>query len=409
MEKNNVNPTNNQNVDLSDVKKMFTDYYEKKKAQQQAPSRKTREEKLAKFFTPRKETEIFRILPPKPGHKRIEDAFFHVATTNIAGGKRKRNAVIYCPAHNDPKVPKLDINGKPELDSNGQPKMIPAPCPLCAKYDEIIATQNPSIKRLKKEEMNEEQLAIKAENDKIYKDGIQWQAKKFYIIRGIDKGAEKDGVKFWRFKHNYLSRGTLDKLLPVLEQFTKTQQTDFSDPKNGVDLTILMTDSIFQGHPYKEVTAIVCGEKSSLSNDPLIARSWLEDNTTWREVFVPKRAPNVEPYEYLEMVAKGTDPYWEDTDANNKHWVFPGRPDLEEKANTRTRNNDASNNADFELASDLMDDEYPPVTISNITESKVGKYVDNAIDLGNVALGETSEETHESDVEEKDEYSDLPF
>jgi len=41
------------------------------------------------------------------------------------------------------------------------------------------------------------------------------------------------------------------------------------------------------------------------------------------------------------MVANGTNPYWDETDANNKHWVFPGRPDLEEVANTRKANLDS--------------------------------------------------------------------
>jgi hypothetical protein len=39
--------------------------------------------------------------------------------------------------------------------------------------------------------MNDAQLAIKAKNDEIYKEAIKWEAKKFYIVRGIDKGAEK--------------------------------------------------------------------------------------------------------------------------------------------------------------------------------------------------------------------------
>jgi len=408
MENKNVSPN-----EMDDLKKMFSDY--QKKSQSQTSKRKSREDILAKYFVPRKTRESFRILPPKPGKKRIEEAFFHVVPTIGAGGKKRHGTVIYCPAHNDPKVPKMGADGKPVLDQNNNPVLVPAPCPLCAKYKKELAKQDQSLKGIKKENMNDTQKAIKAKNDEIYKEAIKWEAKKFYIVRGIDKGAEKDGVKFWRFKHNYKNQGTLDKLLPILEQFTTTQQADFSDPKEGTDLTILMTDSEFNGHVYKTISAIMFNNKSPLHADPILAREWLDDDITWREVFQPKKAPNTTPYEFLQMVVTGTSPYWDDTDANNKHWVFPGRPDLEEAANTRNRNLDADGEEDFEQASDL-DEELPRVTINNITESKVGTYNDDAVNLGAQTLAQAAEEesnaTTAEDVPEgtgSGDYDDLPF
>jgi glutaredoxin len=403
MENQNVGPQ-----ELDEIKKMFSDYT--KKSQTQGGRRKSREEILAKYFVPRKTKETFRILPPKPGKKRIEEAFFHVVPTIIAGGKRKYNTVIYCPAHNDQKIKKLDGNGNPVMDGNGNPITIPAPCPLCAKYKQLLSKQDPSLKGIKKENMNSTQLEIKESNDKIYKEAIVWEAKKFYIIRGIDKGVEKDGVKFWRFKHNFRNDGTLDKLLPILEQYIATQNVDYSSPVNGTDLNILMTDSEFNGHVYRKISGIIFNGKSSLHEDAVIAKQWLEDDITWRDVFKPRSAPGIEPYEYLEMVANGTNPYWDDIDQNNKHWVFPGRPDLEAAANTRTRNLDGDNEPDFEQASDL-DEEYPRVTISNITEAKVGVYVDNAVNLGEAALAETAEEPEDISPDESpsSDYNDLPF
>lgn len=411
MENQNANSTVPQGGDMSDLKKMFSDY--QKKSQTQTSRRISREDILAKYFVPRKTKETFRILPPKPGKKRIEEAFFHVVLTITAGGKKKHGTVVYCPAHNDAKVPKLGTDGKPILDQNNNPGLVPAPCPLCAKYKRTLVKQDQSLKGIKKENMNDAQLVVKAKNDEIYKEAIKWEAKKFYILRGIDKGHESDGVKFWRFKHNYKNQGTLDKLLPILEQFTTTQQADFSDPKNGTDLTILMTDSEFNGHIYKTISAIMFNNKSALHVDSILSRGWLDDNITWRDVFKPKQAPGMPPYEFLEAIAEGTNPYWEDTDQTNKHWVFPGRPALEEAANTRNRNLDKDSEEDFEQASDL-DEEYPRVTISNITESKVGTYIDNAVDLGAAALVETSEENlsetaGESSTSESGDYNNLPF
>ena len=417
------NQTQTGQQDMSQLKSMFSDYQKK---QTQSTNRKSREDLLAKYFVPRKTKEIFRILPPKAGKKHIEEAFFHVVTTNAAGGKKKHGTVIYCPAHNDPKVPKLGTDGKPLLDSNGAPMLVPAPCPLCARHKTWLAKQDPSLKGIKKENMNDLQLVVKAKNDEIYKEAIKWDAKKFYIVRGIDKGLEKDGVKFWRFKHNYKNQGTLDKLLPILEDYMTSQQADFSDAMTGTDLNIIMTDSEFNGHVYKAISAITAKGKSPLHADPQVMQVWVDDDVSWRDVFLPKKAPNTTPYEFLEMVAGGTSPYWEDTDQTNKHWVFPGRPDLEEKANTRTMNLD-SDDDDFEQASDL-NEELPRVTISNITPDKVGTFTDDATDLGKETLASapvTSAPVVESSVDDNSDaddnvdnsdmddgssdYDDLPF
>ncbi len=407
----NVNVTTPQGEDLSKLKQMFSNFDERKKAQ--AGARKTSEERLAKYFVPRKTTEHFRILPPKPGKNYIEEAFFHVVPVNVAGGKKKWG-IVYCPAHNDPKVQKLDSDGKPSFDQNGKPVMIPAPCPLCAKYKKEIVKQDPSIRGVKKENMTDAQLVIKAKNDAIYKEAIQWEAKKFYIVRGIDTGADKDGVKFWRFKHNYRNQGTLDKLLPILKEYADVHKADFSSPKNGTELNIIVSDSPMpNGRTYKAVTAITYKGPSPLHSDPLIAREWLDDIVSWRDVFKPKKAPGVEPIEFLEMILSGTNPYWENSDPNSKHWVFPGRPDLELAANTRKRNLDADSEEDFEMASDV--DEYDtPVSISNVTEKTVGTYKETAVDVGAELTGNATnqpvvETTAPEEPESSGDYDDLPF
>jgi hypothetical protein len=195
-----------------------------------------------------------------------------------------------------------------------------------------------------------------------------------------------------------------------------SQQADFSSPETGTDLNIIMTDSEFNGHVYKTISAITAKGKSLLSQDPLISRTWLEDDTTWRDVFLPKKAPNVTPYEFLEMIADGTNPYWDDTDQTNKKWVFPNRPDLEELANNRQRNLDADEDEEFEQASDL-DTEY--VTLNNMTSAKVGTYSDDVMDVGATVLAETAPKVvHEAAGTQAqptepeatdDNYDDLPF
>ena len=42
-----------------------------------------------------------------------------------------------------------------------------------------------------------------------------YRSRMFYIVKVIDRDAEEDGVKFWRFKHNYKNEGVLDKIFPI--------------------------------------------------------------------------------------------------------------------------------------------------------------------------------------------------
>ena len=420
MENQNPNQTNGQSDELSNLKKMFSDYQKK----QEQTQKKSHEEQLAKYFVPRKTIERFRILPPKNNRKPIEEAFFHVVSMNAAGGKKVHGKVIYCPAHNDPKVKKIGVDGKPVLDSNNNPVLVPAPCPLCAKHKNWLAKQDPSLKGIKKENMTDEQLIIKAKNDEIYKEAIKWEAKKFYIVRGIDKGAEKDGVKFWRFKHHFKNQGTLDKLLPILEYFINSNQTNFTDPLNGTDLNITMVkDKLPNGTIYNAVSSIIACGKSPLHADPMVAKGWLDDEITWREVFQPKKAPFTTPYEFLEMIAKGVNPYWEDTDTTKKHWVFPGNPELEAKANTRALNLDKEE-ANYEQASDLNGD-YTPTTekvnmkttpsaenivnTSSSVENKVNiaPLVSNLLDLSDDP--DEPDESNDADTASSNKWDDLPF
>jgi len=409
METTNVN--NNQGESVEGLKTMFADFQKK----QTQTKKKSSAEILAKYFTPRNNKETFRLLP-KNGHP-LQEAFFHVVPTNIPGAKIKHNTIIYCPAHNDPKVPKLDASGNKVLDPNGNPIMVFQPCPLCAKYKKIIARQDASIKYKKKDAMSKAELVIKTSNDAIFKEATVWEAKKFYIVKGIDKGVEKDGVKFWRFKFNFKNQGTADKLMPILENFVEQHGVSFADPLKGCDLSITTADSEFMGRTYKQITAITAKNPSPLHADPIMVQAWLNDPITWRNVFLPRKAPNTTAYEYLAMIAEGNSPYWDDIDANNKHWVFPNNPELEALANTRTANLDDDEDT-FEQASDILDGEYTPtVTVSNVRQSDVGTFKDNAVNMGAEALAETTPETTpEAESTETpdapdntEDYNDLPF
>lgn len=425
MENNNDGqPTQGVDV-LSKYKKMF----EKLQTNPNNNKRPSREEILAKYFVPRANKEIFRVLPPLKGRDFLEIAFFHVIPVVGASGNIKYRK-IYCPAHNDGKIPKTDANGQIIRDQKGNPVMVSKPCPLCAKSKTILSKQDPSIKGIKKDDMNPQQLAILEGNSKIWSASNQIEAKKFYIVRGIDKGSEKDGVKFWRFKHNYKQQGDLDKLGPAITNWMELNEIDFTDENMGTDLILTVVDADKpggNGRTFRYVSSIYPKGSSILHTDPIVMKEWLNDSITWREVFKAATAPNVEPFEYLELVALGQTPYWDDSDSNNKKWVFPGRSDLEEKANTRKADFDAEKKDEsIEMASDIVTQSYDNVTISNVTKEDVGEFKDDAVDLTaeikesvveSVVKPAVATETATTDEKSKDEinledvedYDDLPF
>ena len=68
------------------------------------------------------------------------------------------------------------------------------PCPFCEAREALLATGKDSDKELAK----------------------KYNAKKMYVVKVIDRANEEEGVKFWRFNHDYRSAGTYDKIHAVL-------------------------------------------------------------------------------------------------------------------------------------------------------------------------------------------------
>jgi hypothetical protein len=85
-------------------------------------------------------------------------------------------------------------------------------------------------------EVYEELMSTGKESDKQL--AAQYRSRKFYIVKVIDRDKEEDGVKFWRFKHNYKNDGILDKIIPIWRN-----KGDITDPEKGRDLVIELTKS----------------------------------------------------------------------------------------------------------------------------------------------------------------------
>lgn len=161
-------------------------------------------------------------------------------------------------------------------------------------------------KRSPLNEVYEGLMMTGVESDKIL--ARQYRARKFYIVKVIDRDNEQDGPKFWRFKHNAKGDGVIDKIFPIFKN-----KGDVTETQKGRDLIISLTlTKSGTGAEYTSINSIIPEDMGTLHEDENIAKTWIEDELTWSDVYSKKGE------DYLEMVAKGEIPRW-DNDA--KKWV----------------------------------------------------------------------------------------
>jgi hypothetical protein len=148
-------------------------------------------------------------------------------------------------------------------------------------------------------EVYEELMSTGKETDKQL--AAQYRARKFYIVKVIDRDNEQDGVKFWRFKHNYKQEGILDKIIPIWKA-----KGDITDPDKGRDLILELTKAKTpKGATYTVIQTVMYDDPSPIAEDETQMSEWVGDELTWEDVYSKK------PVEYLEAIARGETPRWD--------------------------------------------------------------------------------------------------
>jgi len=229
--------------------------YEKAKSGGSNTSKMSQEDRMKKYFAailPNNENSAqkrLRILPTPDGSSPFKEVWYH--EVQVEGKWNK----IYDPGKND--------NER---------------SPLTEIHDELMSTGKESDKELAK----------------------AYKPRKFYIVKVVDRDNEADGVKFWRFKHNYKNEGILDKIIPIWKA-----KGDITDPVNGRDLIIeLAKAKTPKGATYTVIQTVMHDDPSPVHTDAETAKSWTEDPLTWADVYSKK------PVEYLEAIARGETPRW---------------------------------------------------------------------------------------------------
>ena len=155
-------------------------------------------------------------------------------------------------------------------------------CPFCQAREMLLASGTEEDKELAKE----------------------YSARKFYIVKVIDRDNEADGVKFWRIKHNYKKEGHYDKIMAAIVN----AEHDITDSETGRDLNI----TIKKNATGSAVTILGANSASVLTSDEEKLSKWTTDTRTWEDVY------SLRNFEYLAIIVKNEIPVW---DKEEGRWV----------------------------------------------------------------------------------------
>lgn len=134
---------------------------------------------------------------------------------------------------------------------------------------------------------------------------LENRAREAVIVRCIERGAEADGVKFWKFN---LRSDETDPYHAIMNLYNNRLESgeNIFDYEKGRDLTVTFTG---EG---TSAPQIIDGRQCPLSTDYNQMKAWVFDNKSWKDVF------GVKPYEYLRLVSEMRVPWY---DRNNGVWV----------------------------------------------------------------------------------------
>jgi len=235
---------------------VLAQYEQSKQGSSNSSSKMSQDERMKKYFaailkdTEKQGQRRLRILPTPDGSSPFKEVWYHEIQVD---GKWQK---FYDPGKND--------NER---------------SPLNEVYEELRSTGKDSDKELAK----------------------QYLSRKFYIVKVIDRDAEDEGVKFWRFKHNYKNEGILDKIIPIWRA-----KGDITDPDKGRDIILELTKAKTpKGATYTVIQTIMYDDPAPVHEDKELADSWIKDEFTWEDVYSKK------PVEYLEAIARGETPRWD--------------------------------------------------------------------------------------------------
>lgn len=154
------------------------------------------------------------------------------------------------------------------------------------------------------------------------------------IVRCIERGAEADGPKFWKFntrKDNSDPKGQIMELYKTRLQESREEgeeEENILDIRRGKDLkvTVSLAAESKDGKSRTSINVVDYGKNKPLSNNEDEMMAWVNDDKKWSDVFAVKH------YDYLKIILDGDIPFF---DKQSGKWVTNSQrtEDVQEKEN----------------------------------------------------------------------------
>ena len=177
------------------------------------------------------------------------------------------------------------------------------------------------------------------------------KAQEVAIVRGIQRGKESEGPKFWKFS----VRSDKKDPMNMIKELNKTREMESIDiakeENNGVLPEGFVPENILDLYEGKDLKITIKAvydkegrrtKKTSISitdygkNKPVTTDydqldKWIDDPKHWSSVFVPK------PYDYTSLLIKGEIPFF---DKEQNKWVSKSSKTEEQAKRIQNRNNE---------------------------------------------------------------------
>lgn len=270
----------------------------------------------------------------KPPFKNVEfDKKYYLTNSLILGKGEEEKTVVFRPIPffiEDKNQPSI------EIASHGVKKGSEFKYHICLKHTKGIEHLGLGEKcafceareiALEKKKQSTTEAEKKLWGDKAYNNRVIFQ----YIMKGIDRDLESDGLKFWKFNKVDKGNGNWDKISKLDKlrnnESVKAGRGGYTiyDYYEGKDLNIEIKKSLNKdGKEVQTISTITdSGEKSPLHQDENIMAEWINSDLKWFDIFKPK------PYEYNKIIAGGGTPFYF---KEKKIWTDKDELDTLEKA-----------------------------------------------------------------------------
>lgn len=210
---------------------------------------------------------------------------------------------------------------------------------VCLQQDEVdhekYGTKCPfcELNHLYYEKMDAAKKEKNEEEAKRWRElSLSYKSQDVCICRCIERGAEAEGPKFWKFNVRSDNEDPMHKI-KALQKLRKQESIDTAKEENGGNLPEDFTpDNILDLYDGKDLQLTIkpvldkegkrtnkttisiadYGKFKPITPDDDVLDAWIDDEKKWYDVFT------IKPYEYLELIGEGEIPFF---DKINGKWI----------------------------------------------------------------------------------------